>query len=106
MTRGSEEIKKNKDESSGPEGKATEPQDSPLKVSDKSLKGVTGPGHPLFGSPDSQESAHQQAQIKAGGRDLMPLGEIGCSSQRGPTQSTFVKDMLETTFQVHAALAQ
>ena len=56
---GSEEIKKNKDESPGPDGKATEPQDSPLKVSDKSLKGVTGPGHPLFGGSDSQESAHQ-----------------------------------------------
>jgi hypothetical protein len=35
----------------------------------------------------------------------MPLSEIRGSPQRGSTQSTFVKDMLETAFQVHAALA-
>ena len=39
---GSEVIRKNKDESPGPDGKATEPQDSALKVSDKGFKRVTG----------------------------------------------------------------
>ena len=102
---GSKEIRKSNDEGPGANGKATEPGDSTLKVCDKSLKRLTGPCHPLFWGSDSQDSAHQQAWIKAGGRDLVPLSEIGCSPQRGSTQSTLVKDMLETAFQVHAALA-
>jgi hypothetical protein len=36
----------------------------------------------------------------------MPLRGSLCSLERGSTQSTFVKDVLEAAFQVHAVLAQ
>ena len=51
--------------------KATKPQNSPAKVSDNSLKQAIGPCHPLFWGSNSQQSTHQQAQVKAGRRDLV-----------------------------------
>ena len=65
-----------------------------------------GPCHPLFWGSNSQEGTHQQAQIKAGRRDLVPLSEIFCSLEGGSAQSAFVKEMLKAAFQMHAALAQ
>ena len=50
--------------------------------------------------------AHQQAPVKAGRRDLVPLSEIFCSLECvARAQSAFVKDVLKAAFQVHAALA-
>src|SRR4029077_6202263 len=65
-----------------------------------------GSCHPLFWGSNSQESTHQQTQIKAGRRDLVPLREIFCSLEGGSAQSAFVKEMLKAAFQMHAALAQ
>jgi hypothetical protein len=100
----SEGIRENKDESPGPSVKATKPQRCPAKISDKSLKQVIDPCHPLFWGSNSQQSAHQQAQVKAGRRDLVPLSEIFCSLECGSAQSAFVKDVLKAAFQVHAAI--
>ena len=78
----------------------------PEKVNDKSLKQAVSPCHPLFWGSNSQQSAEEQAQVKARRRDLMPLSKIFCSLKRGPAHSAFIKDVLEAAFQVHAALAQ
>jgi hypothetical protein len=102
----SEELRKNKDESPGSGVKAAKPQSSPAKVSDNSLKQGIGPCHPLFWGSNSQQSTHQQAQVKASRRNLVALSEIFCSLERGSAQSAFVKDVLKAAFQVHAALAQ
>ena len=76
---GSEKIRKNKDEDRGPGVKATEPQDSLAKVSNNFLKQTIGHCHPLFRGSNSQESTHQQAQVKASRRDLVAFSEIFCS---------------------------
>jgi hypothetical protein len=60
----------------------------------------------LFGGSNSQETTHQQAQVKASRRDLVALSEILCSLEGGSAQPTFVKDVLKAAFQVHAALTQ
>jgi hypothetical protein len=81
-------------------------QSSPAKISNKILKQTTGPCHPLFWGSNSQEGTHQQTQIEAGRRDLVPLSEIFCSLEGGSAQSAFVKEMLKAAFQMHSALAQ
>src|SRR6266850_3823896 len=86
--------------------KSAKPPCSPEKVSDKSLNQIIGPRHPLFWGSNSEQGAQEQAQVKAGRRDLVPLSEILCSLECGSAQSAFVKDVLEAAFQVHAALAQ
>ena len=81
-------------------------QSSPAKISNEVLKQTMGPCHPLFWGSNSQEGTHQQTQIKAGGRDLVPLSEIFCSLEGGSAQSALVQEMLKAAFQVHSALAQ
>src|SRR5258708_29111273 len=73
--------------------KSEKPPCWPEKVSDKGLKQqVIGPCcHPLFWGSNSQQSTHQQAQVKAGRSDLVPLSEIFCSLERGPAHSAFIK---------------
>ena len=60
----------------------------------------------MFWGSNSQETTHQQAQVKASRRDLVAFSEIFCSLEGGSAQSAFVQDVLKAAFQVHAALAQ
>ena len=78
----------------------------PAKVSEKSLKQAIGPCYPLFWGSHSEQGAQQQSQVKASRRNLVPLGEIFFSLERGSAHSAFIKDVLETAFQVHPALLQ
>ena len=62
--------------------KRAKPPYLPQKVSDKSLKQAESPRHPLFGCSHSEQSAQQQAQVKASRRNLVSLSEIFCSLER------------------------
>ena len=82
------------------------PQSSLGKVSCKSFKRAIGSRRPLFGGSHSHQGAQEQAQVKAGRRNLVALIEIVFSSERGPAHSAFIQNMLEAAFQVHAAFSQ
>ena len=56
----------------------------PAKVSDESLKQAIGPCYPLFWGSHSEQSAQEQAQVKASRSNFVPLGEIFFSLERGP----------------------
>jgi len=86
--------------------KGAKPPCWPEKVSEKSLKQAVSPRRPLFGCSYPQQGAQEQAQVKAGRRNLVSLGQILFSPQCGPAHAAFIKDVLEAAFQVHAALAQ
>jgi hypothetical protein len=85
---------------------SAKPPRLPAKVKREEPQASHRPCYPLFWSSHSEQGAQQQAQVKASRRNLVPLGEIFSSLERGAAHSAFVKDVLEAAFQVHPALAQ
>jgi hypothetical protein len=75
--------------------KCAKPPCWPEEVSEKSLKQAISPRRPLFGCSYPQQGAQEQAQVKAGCRNLVSLRQILFSPQRSPAHSAFIKDVLD-----------